>query len=166
MLKIGDVYTQTTPIKAYAFDYVGESFRVKDVHDKVVILVCDNNLGLCCGIDIDEFPKYFKPINNPSFNSLIIDMSEYQSIFIKDNTTTVVLRDGTEGVAKCMPEDEFDVQKGIDIATAKAKLTSIRKQLQDLLRYRTIYKTLPPLNQDFLLSEVKRIRDGLDVLKS
>jgi hypothetical protein len=45
------------------------------------------------------------------------------------------LDDGTKGVAKCSPEDEFNETKGIKIAYNRAKIKLLQKELNKLIKY-------------------------------
>jgi hypothetical protein len=51
-----------------------------------------------------------------------------------NETIVVILDNGTKGIAKCLSEDEFDIQKGFDIAYLKAKIKSLQKQLKQLTK--------------------------------
>lgn len=47
-------------------------------------------------------------------------------VILSDKYTIVILPDGRKGIAKCHPDDEFDKQRGFEIALAKALLKEVR----------------------------------------
>lgn len=47
-------------------------------------------------------------------------------------TTVAVLGDGTRGIAKCSESDEYDKQKGADIALVRARISQLEKELKNL----------------------------------
>lgn len=51
-----------------------------------------------------------------------------------NGTVVVILGDGTKGIARCLPEDEFDVEKGTDIAHVKAIIKLFQKKLKQLTK--------------------------------
>lgn len=57
-----------------------------------------------------------------------------QRIIFSGNATIVFLDDGTKGVAKCCPEDDFNETKGIKIAYLRAKIKSMQKELKGLTK--------------------------------
>jgi len=57
-----------------------------------------------------------------------------ERVIHSDLATIVILDDGSKGVAKCMPEDEYDKTKGIKIAYLKAKIKSLNKELKELIK--------------------------------
>ena len=48
--------------------------------------------------------------------------------------TIVILDDGSKGVAKCCPEDEYNKLTGIKIAYIRAKIKSLQKELKTLAK--------------------------------
>ena len=65
----------------------------------------------------------------------IIDSgSESYKLIINGNTTIVILDDGCKGIAKCMESDEYDMDKGVDIAYTKAIIKSSQKKLKGLVK--------------------------------
>lgn len=82
-----------------------------------------------------------------TFNSIITnpDGSLVQEQFIQqsesshkviynygDRTTVVILEDGTKGVAKCNPSDEFDINRGYTIAKYRADIKKMEKRIQEI----------------------------------
>ena len=49
------------------------------------------------------------------------------SVNEKERTVTVILADGTKGVAKCCPTDRFDINTGIELALERAKVAKTAK---------------------------------------
>ena len=46
----------------------------------------------------------------------------------------MVFDDGSKGYAKCLPTDEYNLDKGIDIAYTKAMIESCQKKLKELVK--------------------------------
>jgi len=59
---------------------------------------------------------------------------ESYKLIINGLTTIVILDDGCKGVAKCLPSDEYDMDKGVDIAYTKALIKSYQKKLKRLVK--------------------------------
>ena len=57
-----------------------------------------------------------------------------ERIIHNDMATIVILDDGSKGVSKCMPEDEYNKIKGIKIAYLRAKIKSLHKELKVLTK--------------------------------
>lgn len=57
-----------------------------------------------------------------------------EKVIHNDLATIVILDDGSKGVAKCMPEDQYDKIKGIKIAYIRAKIKSLQKELKVLTK--------------------------------
>jgi len=72
--------------------------------------------------------------NGEIVNQTIDSGNESYKLIINDNTTIVILDDGCKGVAKCMESDEYDMDKGIDIAYTKAIIKSSQKKLKMLVK--------------------------------
>jgi hypothetical protein len=73
-------------------------------------------------------------------NDEIIDIQTIESeretykIFVYGKKVKVILPDGTRGVAKCDDNDEFDINKGKDIAYNRARIKSLSKELKKLIK--------------------------------
>ena len=72
--------------------------------------------------------------NNEVIDQIIDSGSESYKLIINGNTTIVILDDGCKGIAKCMESDEYDMDKGIDIAYTKAIIKSSQKKLKELVK--------------------------------
>ena len=73
------------------------------------------------------------------YNNVIIDQetdsgSESYKLITNGNNTTIILDDGCKGFAKCLPSDEYNLDKGIDIAYTKALIKSYQKKLKELVK--------------------------------
>jgi len=73
------------------------------------------------------------------YNNEIIDQetdsgSESYKLITNGNNTTIILDDGCKGFAKCLPSDEYNLDKGIDIAYTKALIKSYQKKLEGLVK--------------------------------
>ncbi len=55
-------------------------------------------------------------------------------VYINKGTTVIILEDGSKGIAKCNPEDIYDINKGIDIAYKRACVKSIEKEIKKLIK--------------------------------
>lgn len=132
MLKIGDTYKQINPIEQYGFNYVGRTFKIKEIQPQGVIMVCDD-IGLCCGIEAEQLPNYFKRYEDIVIVAKKYD-SQYEKVIRNGNVTIVILKDGSKGVSKCMPDDKYDAEKGLEIATLKAQIKSLGKKLKGLTK--------------------------------
>lgn len=62
-----------------------------------------------------------------------IEKFSFKAIF-NNKTTIVILKDGSKGISKCMPEDKYDLQKGLNIAYRKAMIKYYQKQLKELCK--------------------------------
>ena len=72
--------------------------------------------------------------NNEIIHQVIDSGSESYKLITNGNTTIVILDDGCKGVAKCLPSDEYDLDRGVDIAYTKAMIKSYQKKLKELVR--------------------------------
>jgi len=72
--------------------------------------------------------------NDEIINQITDSGDESYKLIINGNTTIVILDDGCKGVAKCMESDEYDMDKGIDIAYTKAIIKSSQKKLKGLVK--------------------------------
>jgi len=73
------------------------------------------------------------------YNNKIIDQetdsgSESYKLITNGNNTIIILDDGCKGFAKCLPSDEYNLDKGIDIAYTKALIKSYQKKLKELVK--------------------------------
>lgn len=57
-----------------------------------------------------------------------------ERVIHNDNATIVILDDGSKGVAKCCPNEEYNKIKGIKIAYIRAKIKSLQKELKVLTK--------------------------------
>jgi len=60
--------------------------------------------------------------------------NESYKLIINGNTTIVILDDGSKGIAKCSLNDEYNMNKGIDIAYTRAIIESSQKKLRELVK--------------------------------
>jgi len=72
--------------------------------------------------------------NGEIIHQIIDSGNESYKLIINGNTTIVILDDGCKGVAKCLPSDEYDLDKGVDIAYTKAIIKSSQKKLKGLVK--------------------------------
>lgn len=57
-----------------------------------------------------------------------------EKVIINGKATIVILDDGTKGIAKCCPDDTFNEITGIKIAFIRAKIKSLKKELETLTK--------------------------------
>jgi len=72
--------------------------------------------------------------NNEIINQETDSGNESYKLITNGNNTIVILDDGCKGFAKCMPSDEYNLDKGIDIAYTKALIKSYQKKLEELIK--------------------------------
>ena len=72
--------------------------------------------------------------NGEIVNQIIDSGNESYKLIINGNTIVVILDDGSKGIAKCSPSDEYDLDKGVDIAYTKAMIKSYQKKLKGLVK--------------------------------
>lgn len=99
----------------------GTKMEVIGVEGNSVKVKCGWHMGV---FNVDEINKYFDEYNPGS---------EYEDIkrcIVNKNVVIVILNSGAKGVAKCLPEDEFNEDTGIRIAYIKAKIKELTKELK------------------------------------
>jgi hypothetical protein len=125
MLKAGDKYVQVAPVNECYFDYVGREFTIQSVGGNYVTVFCEG-LGVSA-MDVETFNNHFKINQNVKANN-------NKRIIRNGWATIVILEDGSKGVSKCGPDDEYDADKGLEIATLRAEIKSMNKRLKNLVR--------------------------------
>lgn len=81
--------------------------------------------------------QYFTEINQTSGDikeTYFKTQEKKERVIHNENATVVILDDGSKGVARCCPEDEYNPNKGIKIAYIRAKMKSLRKELNALTK--------------------------------
>lgn len=78
--------------------------------------------------EIDERTK--EVIKDSSFRTA----QKREKVIHNDNATIVILDDGSKGVAKCNPIDDYNKTTGIKIAYLRAKIKSLQKELKVLAK--------------------------------
>ena len=71
-----------------------------------------------CGHNIIKYKRFKELISSPTITEHLI----------RDNKVIIKLSNGKVGIAKCSPEDEFDIYKGTTLALARAYGTSEETQ--------------------------------------
>lgn len=133
-LEVGMKCEQVSVIEEYGFNYVGHEFEITKITDKVV-MGKGVNIGVGFGIEKDQFSNYFKLIQK-------VEQKENEVIVTKENNkvirnglaTIVILSDGSKGVSKCLPYDQYNAELGYEIALTKAQIKSLNKKLKKLSR--------------------------------
>ena len=84
-----------------------------------------------------EVRQYFSEKSNledePKVSSFRIRQKK-EKVIHNGNATIVILDDESKGVAKCDDIDEYDKVKGIKIAYIRAKMKSLQKELNKLVK--------------------------------
>ena len=64
-----------------------------------------------------------------------VDANEQSLKLIIDNDrTTVIFDDGSKGSTKCLPTDEYNIEKGKDIAYKYALIEVLKKEIEELVK--------------------------------
>jgi hypothetical protein len=58
----------------------------------------------------------------------------FYKVITNGSTTIVILDDESKGIAKCLPNDEYDINKGVEIASTKALIKHYQKKLKKLVK--------------------------------
>jgi hypothetical protein len=130
-IKVGMKCRQNKVIEDYNFNYVGKEFVINKVTDTVVTGL-GNGVGF--GIARNEFENYFELVIEPVIGVSKVDFKDGIKTIRHDRATIVILEDGNKGVAKCLPEDVYDEEKGYEIAYTKAMIKSLSKKLKRLCK--------------------------------
>jgi len=126
-----------------------------------IILKCWNK-GVGFGVDPKEFSEHFKIVeekeekeenklnevytyealpyvvnwkvtHNGETTYETTDSEEFTyKLILNGNATIFILNDEFKGVAKCLPTDTYDVEKGKEIAYLKAQIKYCKKKLKEL----------------------------------
>lgn len=131
-MKIGEKFTQIKELEGFKeFNYIGEIFEITDINENVAIMKCFN-VGVGCGCTEGELELYFKPyIYDTNSRKLLDDGTQ---LIFNNKVVIAILKDGNKGVAKCLEEDIYDKEKGIEIAITKAKIKQLNKKLKMLVK--------------------------------
>jgi len=119
------------------FNYTDREFEVTEIVDSIVM--CRGGM-IGFGLSESDFFTYFEPVEK--FEFVVIEFVDGIKITRKGKLTLVELPDGSRGASKCLPQDEYDKQRGYDIAFLKAdiradeKVTKMKlKKLAELRKY-------------------------------
>lgn len=149
-----------------------EEFKKLKVGDKVKIIDkpisitkgWTNNMNQWLGktmtiqnINFESCKPFASMKEDHSFWSWFPHMIEYRieeyptiiSHLIRGNKTIVTLSNGKVGVAKCSPEDQFDIYEGLRIATARAYGKEI-KEVERVARKGEYIKVINPNSTSIL----------------
>lgn len=127
-IELGTKIKQIKFIKEFDFDYVGVEFVVTKSDEKIVM---GRSGALNFGIEKDKLFDYFELVAETKNGVEFIDDNK---VIRNDRATIVILKDGTKGVSKCLPEDTYDSEKGYKIALNRAVIKSLQKELKQLIK--------------------------------
>ncbi len=155
-IEVGMKCRQVKVIEDYGFDYIGEEFEITKATDSI-IMGKGYQAGVCFGIEVSEFEKYFELIvENPIHEKYTLEVLPYKvnwvisnkdkvefktvdseelslDLILNGNNTIVILNDGSKGIAKCLPSDKYDANKGMNIAFIKALIEHYENELEMLI---------------------------------
>ncbi|WP_010497778.1 hypothetical protein [Paenibacillus elgii] len=128
-------FKQIKEINGFPYNRLNEVWTIDEVNEEYKIL---KNGCLRLGVNDNEFKEFFDYVeNNPTNTQCLftnVELKEEIKVIKNGVATIVILSDGTKGVSKCLPEDEYDAEKGYEIALTKAKIKRLNKQLKKLIK--------------------------------
>lgn len=120
MVRVGSRIKMIKRIRGW--EKVNEIFEVIKInYDSSLVVKGLSGIGL---ISYEEYSLFFKLIENEWTEWKSVDDYTYKT----NNRIVIVTKNDRTAISKCHPEDEFDLQKGIEIALARIKLSEIREQ--------------------------------------
>lgn len=102
-------YGSTDSFLPEMYEYAGEVVTIIKIVDNSIIIKEDPERWYYSH-DVIKEKVWDKTISQPTVVTHLI----------RDNKTIVKLSNGKVGIAKCSPEDQFDIYEGLRIATARA----------------------------------------------
>lgn len=132
-IEVGMKCEQKAVIEEYGFNYVGHEFEITKVTD-TVIMGKGLSLGGVFGIEREKFGEYFEIVQEVGQHVNEVLTKDDNKVIRNGMATIVILADGSKGVSKCLPEDEYDAELGYEIALTKAQIKSLSKKLRKLTR--------------------------------
>lgn len=129
-MEIGTKFEQVKEIEGFPYNRVGEIWEVNRIVGETTVLRND-----CLGLGVNKleleqhFVKYVEPQEQQS-----VEILDGMKIIRSGKVTVVILPDGNKGVSKCLPQDEYDADKGFNIAYTKAMIKRYKKQLKKLIK--------------------------------
>lgn len=97
-----------------------------------------NNLDKINKVYTYEYLPYkvtCKVTHNGKVTQKEIDSENFSyKVIANGNTVIVILNDGIKGIAKCIPNDKYDFNKGVDISYNKALIKRYQKELKRLIK--------------------------------
>jgi len=112
------------------FNYIGTEFEVTEIVDSVVM--CGNGM-MGFGLSESDFFTYFeiiKPVVKEEIEFMTIEIVDGIKTTRKGLLTLVELPDGSRGASRPLPQDEYDAQRGYDIAFMKADIRADEKVIK------------------------------------
>lgn len=130
-VKINDEFVQVKELDGYPYNRVGEKWTVYDVKGENTILK-NGELGL--GVNGQELKEYFEKQIIVKENKIFDTTHDVKKVIRNGQVTVVILRDGSKGKSKCLPEDTYDADLGYEIAYTRAQIKSLSRKLKRLTR--------------------------------
>lgn len=139
-VKVGEKYKQIKAVPFPKFDHVGETFEIGQVVEGSGVVA--KGMGMYWGATFEELAEYFEYVPE-KVPTLVLEKVAYLTfeddpipakVIQNGPATIVILEDGTRGVSKCLPTDEFDEETGIEIAYVRARIKQLQKELKTLIK--------------------------------
>ena len=125
-------------------DLKGKTATIVEISGRSASLDFDENIGGhdCEGkakiyhgwrVPISSIERYIVNTTKSYFGDELA-FGEKLRVIYNGNRTVVLLEDGTKGTAKCSDEDDFDKERGLNIAYRRAKIRQMTKELKQLCK--------------------------------
>lgn len=124
MLLKGDKIKQVKEING--FNKVGFEFEVTDIDMGVISFASNFGKGV---MSYDEFEKYFEKVVVETWSEWSDCYTDFQHR-MKGKLIECKFNDGIHTFAKCLPEDEFNLNVGLEICIKKHQLKKLEKELR------------------------------------
>lgn len=77
----------------------------------------------------------WKITNNDEVTYKTVESEDFSfRLIINGNATIIILNDGSKGVARCMPGDKYDANKGFYLAYYRAMVKSYGRKIKEMLK--------------------------------
>lgn len=124
MLLKGDKIKQVKEING--FNKVGIEFEVLNIDMGVISFGSDFGKGV---MSYDEFEKYFEKVVKEEWSDWNDHYTDFQ-YRIKGKLIECRFNDDVHTFAKCLPEDDFDLNIGLEICRKKYQIKKLEKELK------------------------------------
>lgn len=125
----GDKIKQVKEIMG--FNYVGKEFVIDEVNMGVISFSGNIGRGV---MSYDELERYFEKVvveDVPTWSEWKDDDSSYYKYRVKGKLIEYKNHIGNRVIAKCLPEDTFDLEIGLSICRRKMEIEEIKNELNN-----------------------------------